>query len=225
MKILCVNPNTTQAVTDIVLAEARRHVAHGSQVTGVTAGSGVAIVTTEAENVVAARAALDLVSAHHAGQDAIVMAISFDTAVAEARALTPIPVVGITEAALHTACLLGRKFGLVVMGAVSLPLYESLIGRSGLGQRLAAIEIAELGSVAGYLDAALRERLAREAAQRLARRPGVDVIVLCGAAVAGLAAKLRGALSQPCLDGVGPAIRQAELLVGLATAPAQNRAP
>ena len=66
MKILCVNPNTTQAVTDIVLAEARRHAAPGTQVAGVTAGSGVAIVTNEAENALAARAALDLVSAHHA---------------------------------------------------------------------------------------------------------------------------------------------------------------
>ena len=110
------------------------------------------------------------------------------------------------------------------MGAVSLPLYESLVDRIGLGQRLAAIEIAEPGSVAGYLDAGLRERLALEAARRLAQRADVDVIVLCGAAVAGLAAKLRSALQVPVLDGVGPAIRQAELLVGLASSRAVRSA-
>jgi allantoin racemase len=82
MKLLLVNGNTTQAVTDRVLAEARRCAAAGTEVTGATARFGVNIVSTEAENDIAAHAVLDALSATHAGHDAAILAISFDTALA-----------------------------------------------------------------------------------------------------------------------------------------------
>jgi Asp/Glu/hydantoin racemase len=63
MKLLLVNGNTTQAVTDRVLAEARRCAAPGTEVTGATARFGVSIVSTEAENDIAAHAVLDTLSA------------------------------------------------------------------------------------------------------------------------------------------------------------------
>ena len=110
MKLLLVNGNTTQAVTDRVLAEARRCAAPGTEVTGATARFGVSIVSTEAENDIAAHAVLDTLSATYADHDAAILAISFDTALAGARQILPIPVIGMTEAALHTACLLRAPF-------------------------------------------------------------------------------------------------------------------
>ena len=114
MKLLLVNPNMTQAVTDRVVAEARRCARPGTDMQGVTATFGVAIVSTEAEVAIAAHAALDLLATHHAGHDAAIIAMSFDAGALAARRLLPIPVLGITEAAIHTACLLGRRFGMIV---------------------------------------------------------------------------------------------------------------
>ena len=45
-----VNGNTTQAVTDLVRAEALRHARPGTEITAVTARFGVPIVSTELEN-------------------------------------------------------------------------------------------------------------------------------------------------------------------------------
>ena len=116
MKLLLVNGNTTQAVTDRVVAEARRCAAPGTMMTGVTARFGVSIVSTEADDEIAGHAVLDALASHFAGHDAAIMAISFDTALLGARHIIPIPVVGMTEASLLTACLLGRRFGLITLG-------------------------------------------------------------------------------------------------------------
>src|SRR5665213_2259030 len=100
MKLLLVNGNTTQAVTDLVRAEALLHARPGTDITAVTATFGVPIVSTELENAIAGHAVLDLLATHAPGHDAAVLAISFDTALIAARQLLDISVIGMTEASL-----------------------------------------------------------------------------------------------------------------------------
>jgi allantoin racemase len=148
--------------------------------------------------------------------------MSFNAGALAVRCLLGIPVLGITEAALHTACLLGRRFGLIVSGAVSVPLYLDLLEGSGLRARLAAMEILEVNSVAAYLDAIGLEAQLLEAAQRMSARPEIEAILLCGASFAGLAHRLQPHLAVPLIDGVAAATAQAELLVNLRLRP-RNR--
>jgi allantoin racemase len=224
MRILLANPNTTSAVTDKALGEARRFAGAGTEVDGVTAAFGVAIVSTEAENVVAAHATLDLIATYGTGYDAVVVAMSFDAGVSAARQLFGVPVVGITEAALHTACLAGDRFALVVLGAVSLPLYLDLVDRSGLRVRLAALELVELDSIEAYLDETRLESGIRAAFARLAARSDVSSIILCGAMTTGIARRLQPEFSLPLVDGVSAAVRQVETLVALNLKPRANAA-
>jgi allantoin racemase len=219
MRILIANPNTTQAVTETVAREARRCASPGTEIVSGTAAFGVPIVSTEGEHVVAAYAALDLVATHREGCDAAIVAMSFDSGARAARQVLGMPVIGITEAALHTACLAGNRFGLVVLGEVSVPLYADIVDRSGLRGRMAGLDVVALTSVAAYLDAATLEQKLRESAERLAGRADVDVVVLCGAAIAGIAHRIQPGLSVPLVDGVAAAVRQAELLVALGLAP------
>jgi allantoin racemase len=219
MRLLLANPNTTSAITDKAVAEALNCASRGTEIVGVTARFGVAVVSTAAENVIAAHAALDLVATHRKDCDAAIIAMSFDTGAHAARQLFGLPVIGITEAALHTACLAGGRFGLVLLGAVSLPLYLDLIDRSGLRSRMAAIEIVELDSMAAYLDEAGLEQSLAAAAARLACRAEVEVIILCGAASAGMARRLQPGLPVPLVDGIAAAVRQAELIVNLGLHP------
>jgi allantoin racemase len=210
IKLLLVNGNTTQAVTERVVAEARRCGAPGTEVTGATARFGVSIVSTEAENDIAAHAVLDVLSETYAGHDAAILAISFDTALIGARQIVPIPVIGMTEAALHTACLLGRRFGLISFGDSSRWMYLDLVRRSGLLERMVALETIELTSTA---DGA-QDRLVREASARLVSA-GAEAVVVTGAAVAGIAHRLAPRVPVPLVDGIGCAVGQAEYLVRL----------
>ena len=76
MRLLLINGNRTQAVTDTVVTEAKRCVGPGIDVRGVTAAFGANIVSTPADNVIAAHAVLDALARHYTACDAAVLAIS-----------------------------------------------------------------------------------------------------------------------------------------------------
>jgi allantoin racemase len=214
MKLLLINGNTTQAMTDRVVAEATRCAAPGTTISGVTARFGVGIVATEAEEAVAGHAVLEALAANFTGHDAAILAISFDTALLGARQIVPIPVVGMTEASLLTACLLGRRFGLISFWQSSRAMYLDLVRRAGLSQRMAAFETIDLANSATYLREGGQDAAVIDAAGRLIAA-GADAVVVAGAAVAGIAHRLRAQLSVPLLDGIACAVGQADTLVRL----------
>jgi allantoin racemase len=214
MRLLLVNANTTEAVTEAVVREGKRCASPGVEIVGVTARFGANIVTAHPENVLAAHAALDLLAAHHRGFDAAILAISFDSGLFAARELLPIPVIGMTEAALHTACLLARRFGVITFGHASTLLYRDLFASYGLAERIAAVRTIELASIKTYLATEnLHDAIVSEA-RALQDTAGVNVVVICGAALAGIAHALQPRVSSATLlDGIGCAVRQAEALL------------
>lgn len=212
MKLLLINGNTTQAVTDTVVAEARRIAAPGTEITGVTATFGANIVTREAENVIAGHAVLELLARHHAGFDAVILAISFDTALEAARQISPVPVLGMTDSALIAASEGGGMVGVILFGGVSRPLYEALFAWLPSGKAVAAIRVIEIASVAAYLDTeALEEAILAEVSALAAA--GIHAVVICGAAMAGIAERLQPRSHSRLFDGIPCAIRRAEALV------------
>jgi Asp/Glu/hydantoin racemase len=56
MRLLMVNPNVTQAITDIMAAEARRSASPGTEITAVTARFGTLYVENRGEAAVAGHA-------------------------------------------------------------------------------------------------------------------------------------------------------------------------
>ncbi len=222
MRILLINGNRTRAVTDTALAEARRVASAGTEITGTNARFGANIVSTVADNTIAQHAVLDALARQHQGFDAVVLAISLDSGLAAARELVSIPVIGMTEAALLTAGMLGERFGMITFGRQSTALYLDLAERYGMHRRLAACRTIDTQSLTDYLDAnALHERIVAEA-QSMVDLPGTGSIVICGAALAGTAYRLRPRVPLPLIDGIACAIRQAEMLVELGLKPRRN---
>ena len=222
MRILIANANTTEAVTQAVAAEARRHAAPGTEIVPATAAFGVGIVSTEAGNAIAGHAALDVLARHVGQVDAAVLAISFDTALAAGQELMPFPVVGMTAAALHTACLLGRRFGLISFGAGTRWMYADVVAASGLGARLAGHEVIPMETAKDYLDAGRLDDAVLHASRRL-HDAGASSVVIAGAAIAGMATRLQPMSTVHLLDGIACAVRIAELLVGLGARAAPGR--
>jgi allantoin racemase len=212
MRLLIANANTTEAITAACAEAARAAAAPGTEIIAVTARFGPAVISSRAENVIAGHAVLDTL-AEHAGQvDAVLLAVSHDTALDAARQLMPCPVIGMTEAACLTACMLGGRFGIVTFGGVEM--YRELVARYGLESRLADIvgvnatppeAVSEPDSVGNKVLLATRA-LAAE---------GANSVVLAGAALAGFDNRLQEAAPVALLDGMACGVRMAELLVGL----------
>ncbi|MFD1110577.1 aspartate/glutamate racemase family protein [Pseudoroseomonas ludipueritiae] len=211
-RILVANANTTEAITQLCATAARAAAAPGTEIVPATPRFGPAVISSRAENVIAGHALLELL-AEHAGQvQAVVLAVSHDTALEAARQLMPCPVVGITEAACLTACMVGARFGLLTLGGVET--YRELIGRHGLSARLSGLEGIDATPQDAVADPARVEAMVLEGIARLAQG-GADAVVLGGAALAGMAARLGPRAPVPLLDGIACAVKLAEALVAL----------
>ncbi len=57
----------------------------------------------------------------------MLLAVSYDTALLAAREMLRVPVVGMTEASMHAACLLGTRFGAAAVRAVKDGDYETMV--------------------------------------------------------------------------------------------------
>ena len=215
MKLLVVNANTTPFVTDRVAAEARQAASPGTEIKAVTGEFGAKIIGTRAENAIAAHAMLDLMARHAEGCDAALIAVSYDTALDASRQLLTIPVVGMTEAALLTACMLGGQIGIVTLGRPGLPMYQELAARIGLASRVAAWGVIESQAAFRPGDTAELDRHIVAEANRLVAEAGAETVILAGAVMAGVPRRLQAQVPVPLIDGISCGVRQAELLARL----------
>lgn len=198
LRILAVNPNTSAEVTDAFVHEVRRIAPQGVIIEGVTGQLGARIVSTEAENTVAGYAMLDLIARHTEGYDGVILAISFDTALQSAQEVLPVPVVGITEAALAAAGLQTHAIGVVIFGEICLPMYQRVI--EGYGVHPSSYEIVGIGSAAAYLSPQALDQSVAAACERLVEA-GANAVVICGTVVVGMAARLQAQVGVPLFDG------------------------
>lgn len=197
-QILVLNPNTSGEVTEAYLAAARRIAPEDVAFDGVTGQFGARIVSTEAENIIAGHSALELVAAHAQDHDAVILAISFDTALSAIRKLLSVPVVGITEAALKAAEAGGRRVGVVFFGEVSRALYTDLFALYGASP--VGFEVVDVTSSADYLSPVKKDRAVLQACARLESQ-GAEAVVICGAVIVGMAARLQSQVAVPLYDG------------------------
>jgi allantoin racemase len=215
MRILVLNANTSEIVTEKVAAAARAAASPGTEIVAVTGTFGGRVIGTRAEHAIGEHSTLALVARHARGCDAVVIGVSYDTGLRAARELLDVPVVGMTEAGLLTACMLGGSIGVVTFGRRVLPLYKELVAGYGLASRIAAWRVLE--STAAYGRAAHPE-LDREivaAARDLVERDHAEVILLTGAVMAGVPERLQPDLPVPMVDCVVCGVRQAEMLASL----------
>jgi Asp/Glu/hydantoin racemase len=215
MKILFANPNTTTAVTDRIATVARAAASPGTEVIAVTAPYGVPYIATRAEAVIGGRVALELLADHAGGCDAAVIAAFADPGIGGARELLSIPVIGMAEAAMLTACMLGRRFSIVTFATAMGPWYRECVDYNGLSGRLASIRCVPGGFRDINTVAEEKADVLVDACCAAVEQDEADVVILGGAPLAGLAGKVADRVPVPLVDGVAAAMRQAEVLAAL----------
>lgn len=216
MRILLLNPNTTPGLTALLAAAARPAAAAGTVITAITAPRGVPYIASRAEAAIGAVVALEMLAEHHAGYDAAIIAAFGDPGLGPARELFPLPVVGLAEAGMLTACMLGGRFGIVTFSGALVPWFHECVAWHGLRERCAGIFAAGSGFASiESVQADQADALVALAAQAVAA--GADVVVLAGAPLSGLAVRVRDRIEVPVVDCAAAAVKQAEALVTLGT--------
>jgi allantoin racemase len=221
VRILLINPNTTESVTDLVARHVAGIAGDAATFVPVTGAFGARYISTRASAAIAGHAALDALAKHGDGCDAVYLACFGDPGLLALREIASVPVVGMAEASCLEACRRGRRFAIVTGGALWEPMLTEFVATMGLADRLAAVRaIAPTGGeIAENPDAALAQLAA--ACTACATNDGAEVVILGGAALAGLAARIQPNVPVPVLCSVEVGTRAA---IAAAAAPFQRPA-
>ncbi len=216
MRILFINPNTSESFTRGIEVSLAEYKAADTEVVALNPTTGPATIEGIYEEMLGAAAALQVLMENLDDYDGFVIACYGNEGLVQAaREATGKPVIGITEASYYMACMLGRKFSVVTTG----DRWESLLWDSvklhGLETRCASMrptsintsELEESG------DEVVKFHLMKEARLAL-EQDGADVILLGCAGLTGFDKVMQAELGVPVIDGVAAALKFMEALIG-----------
>ena len=215
MRILVVNVNTTDSITQAIARQAQAAAAPGTEIIGLTPDFGADSVEGNFESYLAAIAVMDKVMSYDQPFDAVIQAGYGEHGREGLQELLNVPVVDITDAAASTAMYVGRAYSVVTTLDRTVPLIEDRLRLSGLWDRCASVRASGLAvleleeSPERALEAIVRQ------AELAVSEDRAEVICLGCGGMAGLDEQIRQRTGVPVIDGVSAAVSGAESLVRL----------
>lgn len=231
MRILTVNVNTTESMTALIGGQARAAASPGTEIVAVTPRFGPASVESILESHLSAVGVLDAVlNANLEAEppyDAVILAGFGELGREALQELVEVPVIDITDAAAHLACLLGRSFAVVTTVPRAVPAIEDRLTLAGLRARCVAVRAIQMNVLDLEADPDATAAAITAAATRAVHDDGAEVICLGCAGMAGLAQRVSAQVGVPVVDGVTAAVTLAESLhtLGLRTSKVGFSAP
>jgi allantoin racemase len=217
MKILIINPNSDPVMTEAIQKTAEAFVPPDLETACLPTPGAPSFIETYEDACLAAPGMIRLLREEEDSFDAFIVACHSDPNLDVLKEITDKPVIGIGEASMAVAPLLGHRFSVISDNRHSVPNKEALARKYHKGGLLASVRAPERGQME-------RPDLEKySAAGRAAvETDGAEVLVLGCAAMTGLDSPLRESLGVPVVDGIKAALMIAEGFVraGLATSKA-----
>jgi allantoin racemase len=197
--LIVINPNSSTHVTagiDAAMEPLRRC---GIPIRCVTLAQGPRGIESQQQADLTIAPMLALAAKLEAEALGFVIACFGDPGLHALRDATPLPVLGIQEAAVSTALTLGQRFGIIAILPVSIPRHMRALGAMGVKDRLAAdralgLGVADLAEPGRTLEAMLR------IGARLRDDDGADVLIMGCAGMAGYRTTLEAELGLPVVE-------------------------
>lgn len=213
MRILLLNANTTQAITDRLVAVAQAMAPAGVAFVGATARFGARYIASRAAAAIAQHAVLDAYAEHGAGMDAVLIGCYGDPGLDALREIAPVPVLGLADAAAQGASRLAPRFGVVTGGAAWKPMLEEFHATRGYTGLAGVRTVAPSGGeIARDPEGALA--ILAEACRASAEQDGAGAVILGGAGLVGLAVRLRDRVPVPVICSVEAGVQAAIAALG-----------
>lgn len=215
-RVLFVNPNTTPAFTERIQQIAEAYAAPRTTVTAVNPTRGPRSIESIYDELLSSSGTLALILTHQENVDGIAIACYSDHPVIyAAREITDKPVIGIAEASMQMACMVGYKFSIVTTNQAWEPLLWDAVHHYGLTTKCASVRSTGLPVLAlETMDPTQTYSAIRDAAKLAIDEDGAEVICLGCAGMAGMDKQLEAELGLPVLDGVVCALKFLEGMIG-----------
>ncbi len=217
MKLMVVNPNSSDAVTGAIVEAARGAASPGTEVLGVTTKGGTRNIDSAFGDYLSGsyviRTVLEAVPLHR--PDAVVLAGFGRVGIDALKEALAIPVVSISEASMAMACLLGHRFTTLTMLQQFIPYQQDLVRLYGFEAKCASVRAINVNVEECVTNRA--ETLAQLSAEivKIVTEDRAEVVILACAGLCGYERELSKLAGIPVLDPVAVAVKVAEGLVGL----------
>lgn len=219
MKILVVNPNSSEPMTRNIGIAAQEAAAVGTEVITRSPSKAPASIESFAEDAIAGYRMIEEVLSYEGDFDGVVVACYYDPAVQALRELVPVPVIGIAEASMHMGALLAPSFSIVTVLQRGRHHVYDVVQTVGLSEKCASIRTVELGVLDIDDDFDVSADAIEAEARHALQKDGAEAILLGCAGMGPLSRVLHARLQVPVIDGVGCAVSLVEACVnnGLST--------
>lgn len=213
MRILVVNANTTEGMTDDIGEAARRYARADTDIVITQPEWGPRSIEGNYEEQVATLATLETIKEQAPDFDGVVIGCYGDPGLYAAREISPVPVVGTAEASMLMACPVAHKFSVVTVLPRVKPLVEDIVRLHGLETRLASIRTTPLTVLDCERDPSAAEREIIKASHAAIEEDMAEAICLGCAGMGPLDKAVQEAVGVPVFDGVASAVKMIEGLV------------
>jgi allantoin racemase len=214
--IRVINPNTARAMTESIGHCARAVAEPSTIVTAVNPAMGPESIESHYDEALAVPGLLSEIAAGEAaGADGYVIACFGDPGLDAARELASGPVVGIAEAAMHAATLVGRGFSVVTTLARTTGRTRDLAARYGFADACRGVHACDIPVLELDDPSSNARKVVADLCASAVDRDGCDSIVLGCAGMASFCADISRRVGVPVIDGVAVATKLVESLVSL----------
>jgi len=208
LKIFLINPNSDPGMTEAILRSAEAYARDDFEVVCRRNPEAPRFIETYEDEIRTAPGMIKMVRENQGEFDAFVVACHCDPNLDALKEVSQKPVVGIGEASMRLAAMLGHRFSVISAGRHSIPNKQALVRKYHMEGLLASVRCP----VRDLMDTPEEEQML-DAARSALRDDGAEVIVLGCAGQAGMDARLHRELGAPVLDGVACALIVASGLV------------
>ena len=197
MKICIINPNSSEDMTKVIESNARRYAAGEFEVDCIPTPGAPPFIGCYEDAFESEAGMVKLIKEKQEEYDAFIIACHSDPALDLLKEISLKPVVGICEASLKLATMLGHSFSVISTGQRPIPNKEALCRKYGVESSLASVVgpgefKADWHSVEGFI----------EAGRRAIAQDGAEVLVLGCAGMGHITKQMEEELKVPVLDGV-----------------------
>ena len=213
MKILLYNPNTSESITDTLYDTAKLVVSEGTTLVPMTAKKGFPYISTKVEAQITGTLVLEKIAEIHSQYDAIIIAAFGDPGLIPAKTLFNLPIIGLGEAAMLSACLFGKKFSVISFTNAMASWYEESVEVLGLQSRYAGFRAIDGVNLTIDKIQTLHKKSLIESAKLAINIDGGEVVIFAGAPLSGFKKIVQKEISVPVIDCAEAAVKQAESAV------------
>ena len=197
MKICIINPNSSADMTQVIERNARNYAAGEFEVDCIPTPGAPEFIGSYEDAFESEAGMVKLVKEKQEEYDAFIVACHSDPALDLLKEISAKPVVGICEASVKLATMLGHSFAVVSTGQRPIPNKEALCRKYGVESSLASVVgpkefKADWHSVESFI----------ETGRRAIEEDGAEVLVLGCAGMGHITKQMEEELKVPVLDGV-----------------------